>query len=190
MDAVRFFNEVARPNIAAAVIDQHDYRLAINAVFAVDATYGILFHQLSETHHTYLSEVPASMPKRGVSDSDLKNHIAKSCPAFEMIRDAAYATKHGRLNSRGRVVISADDVQSLGLVCGLFAVGDPLGGNAVFININAAHPERAWVLLRGVELFTDELFGELGLAPLACPIPAFHEAYRPEIAEGSHISQR
>ncbi|HCL66961.1 MAG TPA: hypothetical protein DIC56_19415 [Rhizobium sp.] len=180
MNAVEFFNDVARPNITAAIQADHDYKLAVNAVLSVDATYGILFEQLRDLGHPFLHNVAIKSRRWGMQDGDFKEHIAKRSESFRAIRDAAYATKHGRLGSAGRIVRAAEDVASLELVCGLFACGDPLGGSAVFIKLADGTLERSWSLLRRTELYTDELLGGLGLAPLTCPIPEYHDAFHPD----------
>lgn len=180
MNAVEFFNEVARPNITAAIQADHDRRLTVNAVLGIDATYGILFEQLRDLDHPILKDVPVKNTKRGMHDGDFKDYVAGRSVNFGAIRDAAYATKHGRLGSLGRIVRSADDVAKHRLGAGLFACGDRLGGSVVFITLNGDKRERSRVLLRRTELFTDEFFGDLGLAPLMCAIPEYQDAYRPD----------
>lgn len=173
MDAKSFFDTVTRPNITAFIQNDGDYRLAVNAALSLDSAYGIIFEELREKNHSFLGKLGCK--QKEMKDNHFKDHIASLCPEFEILRDAAYSLKHGKLSARrARMVYSAQDVSSETIVCGLLSCGDRLGATSVFISLAGSELERAWPLFRRAELFTDELLGDLGLGPLACPVPEYH----------------
>ncbi|EHH08189.1 hypothetical protein ATCR1_04604 [Agrobacterium tumefaciens CCNWGS0286] len=173
MDAKSFFDTVTRPNITAFIQNDEDYRLAVNAALSLDSAYGIIFEELREKNHSFLGKLDCK--QRELKDNHFKDHVAALCREFEILRDVAYSLKHGKLSARrARMVYSAQDVSSEALVCGLLSCGDRLGATSVFISLAGGELERAWPLFRRAELFTDELLGDLGLGPLACPVPEYH----------------
>ncbi len=175
MNAKTFFDTVARPNISAFIQNDGDYRLAVNAALSLDSAYGIIFEELRENGHQFLGNLGCQ--HKELKDNHFKDHIASLCPEYEILRDVAYSLKHGRLSGRrARMVYSAQDVSRKALVCGLLSCGDRLGATSVFISLAGGKLERAWPHFRRTELFTDELLGDLGLGPLACPVPEYHAA--------------
>ncbi|GAJ96181.1 hypothetical protein [Rhizobium rhizogenes] len=167
MHPKEFYDVVTKPNIAEAIGNEEDYRLAVNAILSVDAAYGVLFEHLKVIQDPILQTVfvGEGEPKE-LKDNHFKDYIAKQSKEFEIIRDAAYATKHGRLSDRksgARLVRSPGDVRSRKLVVGLFACGDALGSSAVFIQSTDGEMHRTWYLLRKVEIFTDQLLVDLGI---------------------------
>ncbi|MGV1859985.1 hypothetical protein [Rhizobium rhizogenes] len=162
MNPQEFFESVTRPNLKLAIENDEDYRLAVNAILSIDAAYGVLFEHLKDIGHPVLSEIPDS--RRGLQDNHFKEYIATRSHDFRIVRDAAFATKHGRLSGPvTRLISSADSVRTNKLVCGLFSAGDRLGASAVYFVVNEEEPLRAWVVLRRVEQFTEELLTSLNL---------------------------
>jgi len=97
-----------------------------------------------------------------MEDDDLKDYIARQSSEFKIIRDVAFATKHGRLtHPTPRLVRSANEMSSEALLCGLMVCGDALGAHAVFIVVDNNRMERSWVLLQKVETFTEQLLADL-----------------------------
>lgn len=173
LDAKTFFDTVTRPNVTAFIQNDGDYRLAVNAALCLDSAYGIIFEELREKNHSFLGKLGCK--QKELKDNHFKDHVAGLCPEFEILRDAAYSLKHGKLSARrARMVYSAQDVSNEALVCGLLSSGGRLGASPVFISLADGKLERAWPLFRRAELFTDELLGDLGLGPLACPVPEYH----------------
>ncbi len=164
MDAKTFFDTVTRPNITAFIQNDGDYRLAVNAALSLDPAYGIIFEELRENGHQFLGKLGCQHSE--LKDNHFKDHVATLCPEFEVLRDAAYSLKHGKLSARrARMVYSAQDVASKKLRCGLLSCGDRLGASSVFISLADGKLERAWPLFRRAELFTDEPPWGLGARP-------------------------
>ena len=162
MNPREFFESVTRPNLKQAIENDDDYRLAVNAILSVDANYGILFEYLKDIGHSMLGEI-LNRP-RELKDNHFKEHIAAQSRDFRIVRDAAFATKHGRLSGPVmRLISSADRVKTNELVSGLLSAGDRLGSSAIFFVVNEEDPLRSWVVLRRVEIFTEELLVSLDL---------------------------
>ncbi|TAV82959.1 hypothetical protein ELI24_39065 [Rhizobium ruizarguesonis] len=158
-----FFRQVTSPNIQQALLNFDDYRLAVNAILTIDATYGVLFDYLRQNGHQFLTQVKARNNKQAVDDSDFKEHFAQRDQQFAILRDAAYATKHGRLTgSKARLVVAATNIALGGVGCGSMICGhDPLGGDAVFIQIGNQNLVRAEFLIEDVGRSTQDLLQQL-----------------------------
>jgi hypothetical protein len=87
-----FFDEVAEPNARLAIHDRGDLRLAVNAIMTLDALFGVL-------HATRYDPGEIQEP----SDDIWKDSLADQNSKYRLLRDAAYALKHGNLN-RGKKV--------------------------------------------------------------------------------------
>jgi hypothetical protein len=85
-----FFDDIAEKNARLAIAARHDLRLAINAFMTLDAFFGILHATLYET---CVAEVPRD-------DDKWKEQLAQQSNEYRLLRDAAFALKHGNL-SRG-----------------------------------------------------------------------------------------
>jgi hypothetical protein len=85
----QFFDEVAQRNARLAIESQGDLRLAINAIMTLDALFGILHAALYETRIV-------SEPR----DDQWKDKLADQNADHRLLRDAAYALKHGKLDGR------------------------------------------------------------------------------------------
>jgi hypothetical protein len=92
MTPQQFFDEVAEPNARLAAADRGDLRLAVNAIMTLDALFGIL-------HATLFDQGKM----REASDDVWKDSLAEQNSDYRLLRDAAYALKHGNLN-RGKKV--------------------------------------------------------------------------------------
>jgi len=84
-----FFDEIAEPNAQLAVANRGDLRLAINAMMTLDAFVGILHAALSETGRVTEN-----------NDAKWKEALAMQSPDYELLRDTAYALKHGQLDPK------------------------------------------------------------------------------------------
>lgn len=158
-----FFRQVTDPNIREALLNFDDYRLAVNAILTIDATYGVLFDYLQKVDHPLLMQITARNNRRSIDDSDFKEHFAQQDQQFAVLRDAAYATKHGRLTgSKARLVTAAADIAIGGVGCGDMICGhDPLGGDAVFIQTGNQNLVRAEFLIEDVSKSTQALLQQL-----------------------------
>ncbi|OCJ33453.1 hypothetical protein [Agrobacterium tumefaciens] len=159
-----FFRQVTDPNIRQALLNFDDYRLAVNAIMTIDATYGVLFDYLQLAEHPFLKQITARNSKRSIDDSDFKEHFAQQDQQFAVLRDAAYATKHGRLTgSKARLVIEATDVAKGDVGCGDMICGhDAIGGHAIFIQTGDRNLVRAEFLIEDVSKSTQVLLQQLG----------------------------
>ncbi|MCV0385865.1 MAG: hypothetical protein K5821_05460 [Nitrobacter sp.] len=89
-------NEVVTPNVAALADDRGNIRLAINAVLALDTFVGILWLR--------------SRAGSG-DDGHLRDALANESESYRLVRDAAFALKHGELlGKKPRLVRRADQV--------------------------------------------------------------------------------
>jgi hypothetical protein len=86
----QYFDEVAEENARLAIADRGDLRRSINAILTLDALFGILH---------------AALYKAGVvsepNDDGWKEQKAQQSAEYRLLRDTAYALKHGQLN-RGK----------------------------------------------------------------------------------------
>jgi len=89
-----FFDDVAENNARLAIAARHDLRLAINAFMTLDAFFGILHATLYETG---VAEVPRE-------DDKWKGQFAQQSIEYRLLRDAAFALKHGNLSRSPRLV--------------------------------------------------------------------------------------
>ena len=77
-------------------------RCAVNALLTLDAFTGVLF-----AHLTKLDRAPSK------DDSEFRDVLSRECPEFRIVRDAAFALKHGELTAKKpRLVQRADQVVS------------------------------------------------------------------------------
>ena len=98
----QYFEEVAGINAKAAIERPGDRRLAINAIMTLDGFFGTL--------HTFkLGIVPEK------SDDKWKETLARDCHHYRVLRDTAYALKHGTLDHpKPRLVRRSDSVHYAG----------------------------------------------------------------------------
>lgn len=89
MTPKEFFEQVAEMNASLAGESPGDLRLAINAIMTLDAFFGIL--------HASLHAIDTVEQK---TDDQWKDVIAQSHFSYQVLRDAAYALKHGKLDGR------------------------------------------------------------------------------------------
>ena len=97
----QFFEEVAEPNARLAIAHRSDLRRVINAIMTLDALFGIL--------HAALHNAGINSMRR---DDDWKEELAKQSDDYRLLRDAAYALKHGQLNigNKPRIVRRPDQL--------------------------------------------------------------------------------
>jgi hypothetical protein len=98
-----YFEEVAATNAKAAIAETGSLRLAINAIMTLDGFFGTL--------HSELFNIGFIREK---SDDVWKESLATDCHHYRVLRDAAYALKHGTLtHSKSRLVRRSDKVQKM-----------------------------------------------------------------------------
>jgi hypothetical protein len=95
-----FLNAIVTPNVDALGDNVGDLRLAVNAILTLDALVGIIHSDLR---------------RRGLEqreDSPFRNGIAYQYLEYRILRDAAFALKHGELSGNARLVKRAGQVVS------------------------------------------------------------------------------
>jgi hypothetical protein len=95
-----YFDEVAGANASDALKDPGDKRLAINAIMTLDGFFGSLHVELFKARIV-----------RDASDDKWKETLAQGCQNYRVLRDTAYALKHGNLTgAKPRLVRRPDNV--------------------------------------------------------------------------------
>lgn len=84
-----FLETVASVNACLALDHPGDMRHAVNAVTSLDAFFGILHAALREQKRPV-----------GPNDSVWKEALAAKSESYRILRDLAYALKHGKLDGR------------------------------------------------------------------------------------------
>jgi hypothetical protein len=94
----QYFEEVAGANANAAIENHGDRRLAINAIMTLDGFFGTL--------HTELCKLEIVSEK---SDAKWKETLAHGCQHYRVLRDTAYALKHGTLEHKKPRLVRRSD---------------------------------------------------------------------------------
>ncbi|WP_316159792.1 hypothetical protein [Bradyrhizobium sp. SZCCHNRI20481] len=98
MTPTDFLHSVVAPNVEALESSVGDLRLAVNAFLTLDALAGV---------------VHADRRGRGLEQGDdhaFRNRLAAQHLEYRILRDAAFALKHGQLNASTRLVQRAQQV--------------------------------------------------------------------------------
>jgi hypothetical protein len=96
-----FFKDIVAPNVDALGNDVGDLRHAVNAILSLDALAGIIHADLH------------SRGQETNDDAAFRERFAEQHLEYGIVRDAAFALKHGELRHRKpRLVQRADQVTS------------------------------------------------------------------------------
>jgi hypothetical protein len=96
-----FFKDIVTPNVDALGDDVGDLRLAVNAILSLDALAGVIHADLH------------SRGQETNDDTAFRDRLAKQHLEYGIVRDAAFALKHGELRGRKpRLVQRAEQVTS------------------------------------------------------------------------------
>jgi len=90
--------DVATANVAELNATPGSMRAVVNAIFSLDAVVGGF-------HVEWKGGGSSTVP----DDGKLRNIFASECPDYEIIRDAAFALKHGQLTGKKARLISRQD---------------------------------------------------------------------------------
>jgi hypothetical protein len=104
MMPVDFLDNVVRRNVVHLGEARGSVRRAVNALLTLDAFAGILFAHLESLARL-----------RWANDPKFREFLSEECPEFRIVRDAAFALKHGALTDpkkQPRFVRKADQVAS------------------------------------------------------------------------------
>jgi hypothetical protein len=102
MTPTEFLNGIVTPNVDALGDNVGDLRLAVNTILTLDALAGII--------HAHLHRQGLEQSK----DAAFRDRIASQHLEYRILRDAAFALKHGELNGNTRLVKRAGQVVSYG----------------------------------------------------------------------------
>jgi hypothetical protein len=137
-----FFKDVATANVDALDSDVGNLRLAVNAILSLDALAGIVHSDLHSKGHATADDIA------------FRDRLAAQHLEYGILRDAAFALKHGELRGKKpRLVQRAEQVTSYG---GVFdeAVFDRSAFDTeavIWIEANdSAHSRRADQITRAV----------------------------------------
>jgi hypothetical protein len=136
-----FFETVAKPNVQALCNDVGELRLAVNAILSLDALTGIIHADL---HGNGLVTK---------DDAAFRDSLATQHPDYRIVRDAAFALKHGELRGKTRLVQRADQVTSYSGIWGDAVWGRSAWGTDAVVWIEANdhdHSRRADDVTRAV----------------------------------------
>jgi hypothetical protein len=102
MTPSHYLDHVVTPNAVHLGENRGDMRYAVNALLTLDAFAGVLF-----AHLVKLDRAPSK------DDGEFRDVLSGECPEFRVVRDAAFALKHGELTGKKpRLVERADKVIS------------------------------------------------------------------------------
>jgi hypothetical protein len=102
MTPADFLDNVVTTNVVHLGENRGNMSCAVNALLTLDAFTGILFAHLAK-----LDRAPST------KDIEFRDLLADECREFRIVRDAAFALKHGELTGKkARLVERADQVVS------------------------------------------------------------------------------
>jgi hypothetical protein len=135
-DISEYFEEVPATNSKAAMADPGDLRLAINAIMTLDGFFGTL--------HTELFKTGVVTDE---SDDKWKETLARSCHHYRVLRDAAYALKHGTLtHPKRRLVRRFDQILTM-----------PASFDSVAFDRSAFDTGRVWIEAEDTDYEADKV---------------------------------
>lgn len=127
MTPANFLDEIAQPNMQAALERPDDLRAIVNAILALDALAGIL-------HAAFVKAgIPTATPDK---DDEYRDALADLSPSFRVLRDAAACLKHGELSrkrKKRRLVRASQALKAVPNGLGLFQCGDRIGAEVIVI---------------------------------------------------------
>lgn len=129
MTPAAFLDEVAHPNMVAALTDPDDMRAIVNAILSLDTLAGIL--------HATGAEVGDHRMAGLATDDAFRDMLAGVSDSYRVLRDAAASLKHGALkHKKARLVRRAAAFQTRLNGFGLMQCGDRIGMNIVVIELD------------------------------------------------------
>jgi hypothetical protein len=140
MSLREYFDQVAGENAKQAIAQPGDLRLAINAIMTLDGFFG--------SAHVRLREAGVVTEK---SDDAWKETLARASKSYRVLRDAAYALKHGNLtHPKPRLVRKSEHIQTL-----------PGAFDGRAFQQNAFQTERVWIEGMDTDYRADELIRDV-----------------------------
>ena len=136
-----FFDNIAEENARLAIAARHDLRLAINAIMTIDAFFGIL-------HATLYEKGVAGVPR---DDDKWKEKLALQSNEYRLLRDAAFALKHGNLSRATPRLVKRPNQ--------LFAMPGAFQTNA--FQADGFQTEQIWIETHVTDYKADEVIGKV-----------------------------
>jgi hypothetical protein len=93
MNSAEFLSEIVVPNLEALTERPSDTRLAINAIMAADAFFGINFEEQKNAG-----------TNADIGDEKYRESVARKSQCYRVLRDAAAAIKHGELDKKRKKI--------------------------------------------------------------------------------------
>jgi hypothetical protein len=135
-----YFHQIAGENAKQAIAQFGDLRLAINAIMTLDGFFGRLH---TELHNTGTVKEP--------SDDRWKETLAKGNKSYQVLRDMAYALKHGTLtHPKPRLVTRADQIQRY-----------PVSFDSALFDRSAFDTKMVWIEGQDTDYRADEVIGDV-----------------------------
>jgi hypothetical protein len=123
-DPKEFFRVIVDANLQEFYADEGDLRLGVNAILTLDALVGVLHQEICR--------------KSGVGPNDkdekFRDDLAAKSDAYQIVRDAAAAVKHGiltRPKQQPRMVLEVRDLADFGVGAGTMGKGEDWSGKPV-----------------------------------------------------------
>ena len=142
MTPAAFLRVVVELNATALSESPRSWRAAVNTILTTDALFGII--------HAYLVE----RGERADRDTDYRDEVATACREFALLRDMAFALKHGKLTHRGaRLVRHSKALRKdpPATLSGTFILGRSfLGGSPVMIRKDDGTRIAVYILVEAV----------------------------------------
>ena len=134
-----FLDEVAAVNAQLAIENPGDLRLAVNAIMTLDAFFGILHAALWK-----LGRVSEQ------DDSQWKQQLAHENESYRLLRDSAYALKHGELRKSQRLVWRPDQIFTM-----------PVAWDQAVWDRDVFDAETVWIETEGTDFRADETINKV-----------------------------
>lgn len=149
-----FLEQVVRPNLADLEADFGDVRKAFNALHSVDALAAQIFHGGG-----------GKAAGLGKSDTAFREQLANENEDFRLVRDAAKAVKHGKLEQGSPEISSAKDIASKSLGWGQVRWGEGRWGGPpqVVVTTKGGGSRVLETLLTNAIIFLESKMTALGL---------------------------
>jgi hypothetical protein len=140
MTTREYFDQIAAENARIAIEHPGDLRLAINAIMTLDGFFGTL--------HAELHKIGLVQER---IDDQWKERLAHENQSYRLLRDAAYALKHGRLDDRKpRLVRRPDQIMTM-----------PASFDASDFDPSAFDAETVWIETDETDYRADEMIKEV-----------------------------
>jgi hypothetical protein len=143
------------PNVQAQHSDNSSLRHAVNAIASLDDYVGIWCHELESAGHTNLKE------------EAFRDMFAARSPEYQILRDMAYALKHGELTGKKVRLVSRPaqlQMQSPAFDPGVFAAAAFQTRGLACIQVTGKSSRATWELIDRAMLALTDLKNELETA--------------------------